>query len=220
MASKISTILAKSASERVRPVGSADIITTTTHKTLRGPRGGMILCTSELARDVNRAVFPNMQGGPLEHVVAAKAVAFGEALTPEFASYQHSVVENAKALADELSSGGLRLVSGGTDNHMVLVDLTPFDITGRQAEEALGRVNVVANRNAIPYDVKPPRVASGVRLGTPACTTRGMGTTEMKRIAQLIIRTITNIEDQAVEREVHDEVLSMAARFPVPGIDR
>lgn len=202
------------------PVDSADIITTTTHKTLRGPRGGMILCTSELARDVNRAVFPNAQGGPLEHVVAAKAVAFGEALAPEFSIYQHSVVENAKALADELSSGGLRLVSGGTDNHMVLVDLTPFDITGRQAEEALGKVNVVANRNAIPYDPKPPRVASGVRLGTPACTTRGMGVMEMRRIAQLIIRTITNIDDQAVEREVRDEVLSMAERFPVPGIDR
>ena len=199
---------------------SAHIVTSTTHKTLRGPRGGFILSTSDLGRDVDRAVFPNAQGGPLEHIIAAKAVAFGEALKPEFVDYQRAVRANARALADELREGELRLVSGGTDNHMVLVDVTPLGVTGRQAEEALSKVNIVANRNAIPFDTKPPRVASGMRLGTPAVTSRGLGTDETRRLAQLIIRTLSNVADEAVEREVKDEVLSMAARFPVPGIDR
>ena len=163
------------AGEHPSCVPHAQIVTSTTHKTLRGPRGGFILSTSDLARDVNRAVFPNAQGGPLMHIIAAKAVAFGEAMTPEFAAYQRGIRENAGALADELNAGGLRLVSGGTDNHMVLVDVTPLGITGRQAEESLGRANIVVNRNAIPYDSKPPRVASGMRLGTPSVTSRGFG---------------------------------------------
>ena len=200
-------------------VPHAQIVTSTTHKTLRGPRGGLILSTSELARDVDRAVFPNAQGGPMEHIIAAKAVAFGEAMKPEFAAYQKAIRTNARALAEGLGSGGLRLVSGGTDNHMVLVDLTPMGITGREAEDALNRVNIVVNRNAIPYDPKPPRVASGMRLGTPAVTSRGFGTEEMATVAKLILKTLADIGDEAVERQVRDEALSLTARFPVPGID-
>ncbi|MCH8186891.1 MAG: serine hydroxymethyltransferase [Chloroflexi bacterium] len=197
----------------------AQIVTSTTHKTLRGPRGGLILTTSELARDVDRAVFPNAQGGPLEHVIAAKAVAFGEALRPEFVDYQKAIRANAVALAEGLQAGGLRLVSGGTDNHMLVVDVTPLDLTGRQAEEALGEANIVANRNAIPYDPKPPRVASGMRLGTPAITSRGFGIAEAAQVAALILRILANPGDDAVKREVRDEVLALAERFPVPGID-
>ena len=208
------------AGEHPSCVPHAQIVTSTTHKTLRGPRGGLILSTSELARDVDRAVFPNAQGGPLEHIIAAKAVAFGEAMKPEFVAYQKTIRTNALALADGLKAGGLRLVSGGTDNHMVLVDVSPLGLTGRQAEEALGRVNIVVNRNAIPFDPKPPRVASGMRLGTPAATSRGFGNTEMARVAQLILRALSNIGDDGVEREVRDEVLSLTGRFPVPGIDR
>ena len=197
----------------------AQVVTSTTHKTLRGPRGGLILSSSDLARDVDRAVFPNTQGGPLEHIIAAKAVAFGEAMQPEFVEYQKAIRANARALADELKGGDLRLVSGGTDNHMVLVDLTPIELTGRQAEDALSKVNIVVNRNAIPFDPKPPRVASGVRLGTPAVTSRGFGVAEVARVGRLILRTLSDIGDQAVEREVRDEVSSLTARFPVPGID-
>ena len=209
------------ANEHPSPIAAAaDIVTSTTHKTLRGPRGGMILSTAELGRAIDRAVFPNMQGGPLEHVIAAKAVAFGEAMKPEFVEYQKGIRANARALAEELQAGGIRLVSGGTDNHMVLVDLTPLDISGRQAEEALGEVNIVVNRNAIPYDEKPPRVASGMRLGTPAITSCGMGTEESKRIAQLILKTVNNLGSESAKREIRDEVISMTSRFPVPGIDR
>ena len=208
------------AGEHPSAVPHAQIVTSTTHKTLRGPRGGMVLSTSELAKQIDRGVFPNAQGGPLEHIIAAKAVAFGEAARPEFVDYQKAIVANARALAEELSSGGMRLVSGGTDNHLVLADVTPLDITGRQAEEALGRVNIVVNRNAIPYDPKPPRVASGLRMGTPAVTSRGFGTAETKQAARLILRTLSNIGDEAVEREVRDEVLALAAQHPVPGIDR
>lgn len=206
--------------EHPSPVPHAQIVTSTTHKTLRGPRGGLVLTTSERARDIDRAVFPNMQGGPLEHVVAAKAVAFHEAMQPEFADYQKAIRANARTLAQELEAGGLRIVSGGTDNHMALVDLQPLDVTGRQAEEALDKVNIVVNRNAIPYDPKPPRVASGMRVGTAAITSRGMGEAETAQIARLIIRTLANRDDASVEREVRDEVLSLASRFPVPGIDR
>ena len=197
----------------------AQIVTSTTHKTLRGPRGGLILAAGDLGRDLNRAVFPNAQGGPLEHIVAAKAVAFKEAMQPEFVEYQKAIRANASALADGLKAGGLRLISGGTDNHMVLVDVTPLGITGRQAEEALGKVNVVVNRNAIPYDPKPPRVASGMRIGTPAVTSRGFGVEEMATVAGLILRVLANIDDQGVERQVRDEVLSITSKFPVPGID-
>ena len=207
------------AGEHPSCVPHAQLVTSTTHKTLRGPRGGLILSTSDLARDIDRAVFPNAQGGPLEHIIAAKAVAFGEAMKPEFIAYQKAIKANCRALADGLKVGGLRLVSGGTDNHMVLVDVTPMGVTGRQAEEALSKVNIVVNRNAIPFDTKPPRGASGMRLGTPSVTSRGFGTQEMSRVAQLIVRTLTNLGDEAVEREVGDEVLALTDRFPVPGID-
>ena len=207
------------AGEHPSCIPHAQIVTSTTHKTLRGPRGGFTLCTSALERDIDRAVFPNAQGGPMEHTIAAKAVAFGEAMKPEFVAYQRAIKANARALAKELTKGDLRLVSGGTDNHMVLVDLTALGVTGRQAEEALGKVNIVINRNAIPYDPKPPRVASGMRLGTPAVTSRGFGTAEMAGVGQLILRTLSNIGDEGVEREVRDEVGSLTARHPVPGID-
>ena len=200
------------------PVESADIVTSTTHKTLRGPRGGIILGKSELGKKLNSAVFPNMQGGPLEHTIAAKAVAFREAESDSFIQYQTQVIDNAKALAGTLHEGGLRLVSGGTDNHMALVDVTPMGLSGKQAEESLGRANIVINRNAIPFDEKPPRQASGIRLGTPAITTRGMKIQEAKAIAALILKVLQNIEDSKVEKEVQEEVLSLTSRFPVPGI--
>ena len=208
------------AGEHPSPVPHAQVITSTTHKTLRGPRGGFILSTSELARDIDRAVFPNSQGGPMMHVIAAKAVGFSEAMKPEFVAYQKAIRANAHTLAEELQAGGLRLVSGGTDNHMVLVDVTPLGITGRQAEDALGKVNIVVNRNAIPYDPKPPRVASGMRLGTPSVTSRGFGTKATARVAQLILRTIANIGDEAVESEMRDGVMSLTDKFPVQGIER
>ncbi|MDA0769509.1 MAG: serine hydroxymethyltransferase [Chloroflexi bacterium] len=207
------------AGEHPSPLPDAEIVTSTTHKTLRGPRGGLILSNLDLARPVNSAVFPNMQGGPLEHVIAAKAVAFNEAMTPEFAAYQKSIRANAVALAEELQAGGLRLVSGGTDNHIVLVDLTPMDITGRQAEESLGEANIVVNRNAIPYDQKPPRTASGMRLGSPAITSRGMGVDETRLIARLILRVLGNLGDESIVRQVRDQIIELCGRFPVPGID-
>ena len=207
------------AGEHPSPAGHAQMITSTTHKTLRGARGGMVLCDSDLARNVDRAVFPNAQGGPLQHAVAAKAVTFGEAMTDEFAAYQQQVRANARALGEALTNGGLRLVSGGTDNHMVLVDLRPLDVTGRQAEEALGRANVVVNRNAIPYDPKPPRVASGVRLGAAAITSRGLKENDTRKVGELILRVLDDIGNDSVESQVRDEVLEMAPRFPIPGID-
>ena len=205
--------------EHESPVGKAQIVTSTTHKTLRGPRGGMILCDADLERAVDRAVFPNMQGGPLEHTVAAKAVCFGEAARPEFADYARRVRANAAALGDALANGGLRLVAGGTDNHMVLVDLRSAGVTGRQAEDALGKANIVVNRNAIPYDPKPPRTASGVRLGTAAITTRGFGEPETRRIAAMILRVLQNPDSAAVQSQTREETLEMTARFPVPGLD-
>ena len=207
------------AGEHPTPVGEAQIITSTTHKTLRGPRGGMILSSKEMARNVDRAVFPNAQGGPLEHAVAAKAVAFAEAMTSEFVDYQRQIRANAVALAEALAEGGLRLVAGGTDNHMVLVDLRPLGLTGRQAEESLGRSNIVVNRNTIPYDPQPPRTASGVRLGTPAITSRGFKEADTRRVGDLILRVLNDIGNESVENQVRDEVLHMAPSFPVPGID-
>ena len=201
------------------PVESADIVTSTTHKTLRGPRGGFILGKSEMGRALNSAVFPNMQGGPLEHTIAAKAVAFKEAAMDEFVQYQEQVVANAKALAETLHEGGLRLVSGGTDNHMTLVDVTPIGISGKQAEESLGKANIVINRNAIPFDTKPPRQASGIRLGTPAVTSRGMKIREATTVGKLILKVLTNIEDPSVEEKVKQEILELTSRFPVPGIN-
>ena len=208
------------ADEHPSPIPHAQVVTSTTHKTLRGPRGGFILSTAELARAIDRGVFPNMQGGPLMHIIAAKAVAFGEAMKPEFRLYQKAIRENARVLASELSASGMRLVSGGTDNHMVLVDLTPLGMTGRQAEDALGRVYITVNRNTIPYDPKPPRVTSGLRLGTPSIASRGFGVEETRKVAQLILKTLSNIGDEAVEREIRDEVEALTSRFPVPGIDR
>jgi len=201
------------------PVPYADVITSTTHKTLRGPRGGFILCRRKLASKIDAAVFPEMQGGPLMHVITAKAVAFREALKPDFIDYQRAVLDNALTLASELQRLGLRLVSGGTDNHMVLVDLTGSGVTGRKAEEALGEAGIVVNRNAIPFDPKPPQIASGIRLGTPAITTRGFGKEEVRQVASLIVRVVTDIDDKTLRRQVSQEVGEMCRRFPLPGVD-
>ncbi len=201
------------------PVPHAHIVTSTTQKTLRGPRGGMILCKEDLGRNVDRAVFPFTQGGPFMHVIAAKAVCFREAAQPEFAQYGRQVVENAQVLAQELAEGGLRIVSGGTDNHLMLVDLTPLNLTGRDAEQALEQVNIVGNKNAIPYDTQPPRVTSGLRLGTAALTSRGFGPEETKAVAKLILRRLGNTSDDRVGQAVIDEVVELTSRFPVPGLD-
>lgn len=201
------------------PVPYAEVVTSTTHKTLRGPRGGFILCRGELASSIDAAVFPRMQGGPLVHVIAAKAVSFYEAMQPGFADYQRSILDNALILAGELQRLGLRLVSGGTDNHLVLVDLTETGVTGLEAEEHLGAVGIVVNRNAIPFDSRSTRITSGIRLGTPAVTTRGFGAEEMKHIAAFIVKVIGNIGDVKSQNEVREEVGQMCSRFPVPGID-
>ncbi|MFC1985543.1 serine hydroxymethyltransferase [Chloroflexota bacterium] len=201
------------------PVPYADVVTSTTHKTLRGPRGGFILCRSELASAIDTAVFPEMQGGPLMHTIAAKAVAFYEAMQPSFVDYQRATLDNALVLASELQRSGLRLVSGGTDTHLILADLTDTGVTGREAEEALGRTGIVVNRNSIPFDPRPSLVTSGIRLGTPAVTTRGFGKEEMKHIASLILRVITNIGSSDVENQASQEVKQICALFPVPGID-
>ena len=201
------------------PVPYADVVTSTTHKTLRGPRGGFILCRNELASPIDEAVFPRMQGGPLMHVIAAKAVAFYEAMQPSFVDYQRATLDNALVLASELKQLGLRLISGGTDNHMILVDLTETGVTGKETEESLGAAGIVVNRNAIPFDHRPPWAASGIRLGTPAVTARGFGGEEMKRIASLIVKVITNIGDPNIQSQVSQEVSQICHRFPVPGID-
>ena len=201
------------------PLPYAQIVTSTTQKSLRGPRGGFIMCMEDLARDIDFAVFPVMQGGPMMHTIAGKAVCFGQALQPEFSRYAHQVVENCQVLAAELSEAGMRLVSGGTDNHLILVDVTPLGITGRQAEQALESVGIIANKNAIPYDSRPPRVTSGLRLGTPAITSRGMGTEETSRVASMVARVLTNIEDKQLHQQVAAEVRELTAGFPVPGID-
>ncbi len=198
------------------PVPYADVVTTTTHKTLRGPRGGLILCKAELAEAVDRAVFPGIQGGPLMHIIAAKAVGLGEALQPAFRQYQRAIVDNAQALAGELLRLGMRLVSGGTDNHLLLVDLRPVGVSGRRAEAVLEDAGIAANKNMIPFDPAPPRVTSGLRLGTPAATTRGMGTAEMREIARLIVRVLRNVDDELVLREVREETLALCKAFPVP----
>ena len=201
------------------PLPYAQIVTSTTQKTLRGPRGGMILAEADLGRKIDFAVFPYMQGGPFMHVIAGKAVCFGEALRPDFADYARQVVANAQAMAAEIAAGGVRLVAGGTDNHLMLVDLTPLGITGRQAERALESVDIVANKNAIPYDTLPPRTASGLRLGTPAITSRGMDANDARQVAKLIIRALGSIGDDAAMSVVRDEVRHLSGRFPVPGLD-
>jgi len=202
------------------PMPYAEVITSTTHKTLRGPRGGFILCQRQLASSIDAAVFPTMQGGPLMHVIAGKAVAFYEAMQPSFAAYQRAILDNALVLASELQRLGLRLVSGGTDTHLILVDLTQTGGTGKEAEEALGTAGIVVNRNAIPFaDTRPPRITNGIRLGTPAVTTRGFGKEEMKHIASLIAKVITNIGSRDVQNQARQEVIQLCHRFPVPGVD-
>ena len=201
------------------PVRHAGIVTSTTHKTLRGPRGAFALCKAEHARNLDRAVFPNTQGGPLMHVVAAKAVAFGEALRPEFKDYARAIVENARALARALAAGGLRIVSGGTDNHLMLVDLRPLSVTGAEAQETLKAAGIVTNRNSIPFDPQPPRVTSGVRLGTPAVTSRGMNTEDMERVAGFILEALHAGDDAARLQRLRTRVTRFAAAFPVPGLD-
>ncbi len=203
------------------PVGVADVVTFTTHKTLRGPRGGAILCRADLAKAIDSAVFPGLQGGPLEHVVAAKAVAFAEAARPEFRAYAAAVVENAAALAGTLAEAGFRLVSGGTENHQVLVDLRTFDeeLTGKEGQEVLDRAGITCNRNTIPDDPRSPFVTSGLRLGTAAETTAGMGPAEMRQVGALIGRTLRSRHDDAVVATVRGEVAELCARFaPYPAL--
>ncbi len=197
------------------PVPHADIVTTTTHKTLRGPRGGMILTREAHAKVLNSQIFPGIQGGPLEHVIAAKAVAFGEALRPEFKDYQRRIVENAQVLAEGLKRAGLRLVSGGTDNHLMLVDLRPKKLTGKVAEEALGKAGITVNKNMIPWDPEKPMTTSGIRVGTPALTTRGMGAHEMTLVAALIGRVLDAPGDEQVLTRVRGEVKDLCAHFPM-----
>jgi glycine hydroxymethyltransferase len=201
------------------PIPYAEFVTTTTHKTLRGPRGGMVLCKAEYAKDIDKSVFPGIQGGPLMHVIAAKAVSFKEALEPGFKEYQQQIVSNAKRLADGLEKAGLRLVSGGTDNHLMLVDVRPFNLTGKEAEHALDEVGITVNKNAIPYDPQPPAKASGIRIGTPAVTTRGFKEPEMDTIARLIADVLRAPEDEATKARVSSEVKELCGRFPVPGIE-
>jgi glycine hydroxymethyltransferase len=197
------------------PVPVADFVTTTTHKTLRGPRGGMVMCRERYAKELDRSVLPGIQGGPLMHVIAAKAVAFREAQTPEWRAYQGQIVRNARALADAMLARGFRLVSGGTDTHLLLVDLTGKGVTGKDAQEALDRAWITVNKNGIPFDTKGPMITSGIRLGTPAVTTRGMGEAEMTQIAALIDRVLTNLGNSSVEAAVRGEVQELTGRFPL-----
>ncbi|HEY5071211.1 MAG TPA: serine hydroxymethyltransferase [Caulobacteraceae bacterium] len=206
------------------PIPHAHAVTTTTHKTLRGPRGGMILANDrKIAKKIDSAVFPGLQGGPLMHVIAAKAVAFGEALTPEFKLYARRVIDNAKALADALAASGLAIVSGGTDSHLMLVDLRPKGVTGKAAEASLERADITCNKNGIPFDPAPPAITSGLRLGSPAGTTRGFGPGEFRRIGKLIAKVVDGLaangeeHNAAVEGEVRAEVLALTARFPIYG---
>ena len=195
------------------PVPYADVVTTTTHKTLRGPRGGLILCKQEVAKKIDSAIFPGTQGGPLEHIIAAKAICFGEALKPEFTEYQKQIVRNAKVLADELIKEGFGLVSGGTDNHLILIDLRNFDITGRDYEHLLDEVCITANKNAIPDDPQKPTVTSGIRVGTPAVTSRGFKEEEMKLIAHWMKKVA--VEREACIEEVRNEVLALTEKYPI-----
>ena len=204
------------AGEHPNPMEYADIVTSTTHKTMRGPRGGIILTNNEeIAKKIDKAIFPGIQGGPLMHIIAAKAVAFKEALSPEFKEYQKQVVKNAKAMADALVKGGLRIVSGGTDNHLMLVDLRPKGVTGKLAEESLEKAGITCNKNAIPNDPEKPFITSGVRLGTPAITARGMKEDESVKIAEMIIKVLENVNDDEKIAEVRNEVLKLTEKFPL-----
>lgn len=205
------------AGEHPSPIPYAHVVTTTTHKTLRGPRGGVIMTNDEeIAKKIDKAIFPGIQGGPLMHIIAAKAVAFKQALSPEFKEYQHQIVKNAKALAEVLEKGGLRLVSGGTDNHMILVDLkSSKGLTGQAVEKALDKAGITVNKNGIPYDTEKPMVTSGIRIGTPAVTTRGMKEKEMEEIGNFIIETIENINDDKKLSEIKERVKELCLRFPL-----
>jgi glycine hydroxymethyltransferase len=200
------------------PVPHADVITSTTHKTLRGPRGAMILCRADLRRKVNSAVFPNAQGGPMIHAIAAKAVAFGEAATPEFKQYSAAVVENARALAGALQSGGLRVVSGGTDTHLMLVDVSRRSLTGQEAQDTLRAAGIIVNKNNIPFDPLPPRVTSGIRVGTPAITSRGMDAADMDTVAGFILEALATPGDDAALARLRKRVVRFASGCPVPGV--
>jgi glycine hydroxymethyltransferase len=193
-------------------------VTSTTHKTLRGPRGGLILCKEELAKRINSAVFPYMQGGPFMHLILAKAVAFGEALQPSFRTYAAQVVRNAATLASRLQAHGLRLVTGGTDNHLMVLNFRDTEMTGKIAQQALEAVGLVANKNLVPYDTRSSVHTSGLRLGTPASTTRGMGTAEMELIGDWIARRLAAPDDAALEQSMRTEVLALCSRFSVPGV--
>jgi len=198
------------------PIPYCDVVTTTTHKTLRGPRGGLILCQdAELGKKLNKAVFPGCQGGPLEHVIAGKAVAFGEALKPEFKTYSAQVIANAQALAKRLQERGLKIVSGGTDNHVMLVDLRSIGMTGKQADQLMGSVNITTNKNTVPFDPESPFVTSGLRLGSPAMTTRGLGTEEFTEIAEMIADRLLSPEDEQVATECRRRVAQLCDRFPL-----
>jgi len=204
------------------PFPHAHVVTTTTHKTLRGPRGGMILTNDEdIAKKVNSAIFPGLQGGPLMHVIAAKAVAFGEALRPEFKLYAHAVVENAKVLADTVASAGYKIVAGGTDNHLMLVDLRPKQLTGKAAEAALGRAHITCNKNGVPFDPEKPMVTSGIRIGTPACTSRGFGAAEFRRVGELIVEVLDGLAQHgeagnaSVEEAVKQRAHELTRQFPI-----
>ncbi len=197
------------------PVPYADFVTSTTHKTLRGPRGGLIMCKKEFARAIDKMIFPGIQGGPLVHVIAAKAVAFKEALSEEFRKYQQQVVANAKKLCSALIDRGFKIISGGTDNHLMLVDLTNKDITGKQAEEALDATGITVNKNSIPFDERPPAVTSGIRLGTPCVTTRGMKEPQMEEIAEMIDQVLSSPEDLSLKERVKARVRELCERFPI-----
>jgi glycine hydroxymethyltransferase len=197
------------------PVPYADVVTTTTHKTLRGPRGAIILCKEKHAKAIDKAVFPGMQGGPLEHIIAAKAVAFQEALKPEFAVYQKQILKNAKVLAESLMDNGIKLVTDGTDNHLMLIDLSPLSLGGKQAEKALDEIGIFTNKNMIPFDTRSPFDPSGIRIGTPAITTRGMKEVEMEEIASIISKVLMHIDDSGVKEDAKKKVASIVSRFPL-----
>ncbi len=203
------------AGEYPNPVPYADFVTSTTHKTLRGPRSGFILCKKEYAKIIDKSVFPGIQGGPLMHVIAAKAVAFKEAMTEEFKEYARQVIKNARVLAEELMREGFKIVTGGTDSHIVLVDLRNMNLTGKQVEDALGRANITVNKNAVPFDPLPPTKTSGIRIGTAAMTTRGMKEDEMRKIAKMISRVIKNIDDDKIIEKTKEEVKELCEQFPL-----
>ena len=203
------------------PIEYADVVTSTTHKVLRGARGGIILTNREdLIKKINSAVFPGYQGGPLMHIIAAKAVAFGEALKPEFKEYIKSVLANAKILSETLKNNGFKIFSGGTDTHLMLVDLRPFNVTGKDAENSLGRANITCNKNGIPFDTQKPTITSGIRLGTQAATTRGFGLNEFKKVGDLITKVVTGLsnnpgDNSSVENQVKKEVIELCSSFPI-----